>query len=327
MIGVSVLIPVYGVEKYIERCARSLFEQTMKTGIEFIFTDDCTPDNSIEIVKRLLEDYPERKDQVKFIRHETNQGLAVARVTGLHAASGEYVIHCDSDDWVEPDMYELLYAKAIETHAHIVGCDFFVELFDRSKVRKQDFSQTQQLIIMGILTADKIDGYLWNRMIRRNFYLGGAYKALKGTTFLEDLVVTVPMHRDTKEVSYVNKPLYHYNCSVPFSMSTFVPSKKVLKAIDNLNMLKDGFKGNESVMDAINYRIYVTSLMLIFNLSDYKPEEWLKLNLIKNKNWSLSKGTLLGEYLIRHRCFYLHFFLRRLLNSFRYIFNCKNQEY
>ena len=123
-VKVSVLVPVYGVEKYIERCARSLFEQTMKDGIEFIFTDDCTRDRSIEILEKVVEEYPERKSQVKIIHHEKNQGLVSARVTGLKEAVGEYVIHCDSDDWVEREMYEIMYRQAKDTDSDIVVCDF-----------------------------------------------------------------------------------------------------------------------------------------------------------------------------------------------------------
>ena len=90
---VSVCIPVYGVEKYIERCARSLFEQTMTDGIEFIFVNDCTKDNSIEILEKVLEEYPHRKEQVKIIHHEKNRGLVAARNTGLEHATGDYIIH------------------------------------------------------------------------------------------------------------------------------------------------------------------------------------------------------------------------------------------
>lgn len=100
---ISVIIPVYGVERYIEQCACSLFEQTMQDGIEFIFVDDCSPDKSIEILENVLREYPHREQQVKIIRHTENQGLGGARKTGMEYATGEYIIHCDSDDWVEPE--------------------------------------------------------------------------------------------------------------------------------------------------------------------------------------------------------------------------------
>ena len=108
---VSVIVAVYNVEQYVERCAHSLFNQTLDS-MEYIFVDDCTPDNSIELIKKVLESYPQREAQVKFIHHKTNQGQAAARTTGMKAATGEYIIHCDPDDWVDLDTYELMYRAA-----------------------------------------------------------------------------------------------------------------------------------------------------------------------------------------------------------------------
>lgn len=82
---VSVIVPVYNVAPYVERCAKSLFEQTLK-DIEIIFVDDCSPDNSIELVKNLANNYPDRLAQIKYVRHEHNRGLAQARKTGLDVA-------------------------------------------------------------------------------------------------------------------------------------------------------------------------------------------------------------------------------------------------
>ena len=108
-IKVSVCIPVFGVEKYIERCARSLFEQTMQKGIEFIFVNDCTPDRSIEILRQVLEEYPHRHPWVKIIDHTQNNGVGKTRRIAIENASGAYIIHCDPDDWVDKDFYEKIF--------------------------------------------------------------------------------------------------------------------------------------------------------------------------------------------------------------------------
>lgn len=121
---VSVIIPVYGVEKYIERCARSLFEQTLD-DIEFIFVNDCTLDNSINVLETTLEEYPKRKSQVQIINFEQNQGAAKAREIGMKTANGEYIIHCDSDDWVVKEAYETLYNIAKASESDMVICDWF----------------------------------------------------------------------------------------------------------------------------------------------------------------------------------------------------------
>ena len=121
---VSVIIPVYKVEDYIGRCCRGLFSQTLES-IEYIFIDDCSPDRSVSVIEDALSDFPSRKPQVRLLRTERNSGQAAVRALGIREATGEYVIHCDSDDWPEPSMYGKLYSKAKEEDADIVICDMF----------------------------------------------------------------------------------------------------------------------------------------------------------------------------------------------------------
>lgn len=92
MYKISIIVPVYGVEKYIERCARSLFEQTLRE-IEYIFVNDGTKDRSIDVLKSVLKDYPDRISHVKILEHEINRGLPKARQTGISASTGDYLIH------------------------------------------------------------------------------------------------------------------------------------------------------------------------------------------------------------------------------------------
>lgn len=95
MAKVSVIVPIYNVSRFIKRCVESLFNQTLD-DVEFIFVNDCTPDDSIDILKKVIADYPDRNTMI--INHEVNKGLPAARNTGLKAASGDYIFHCDSDD-------------------------------------------------------------------------------------------------------------------------------------------------------------------------------------------------------------------------------------
>lgn len=125
---VTVIVPVYGVEKYIERCAISLFEQTLD-DIEIIFVNDCTPDRSMEILDRIIEKYRFLFEEKKYIvRTEsmlTNSGQAAVREHGTKLAIGDYIIHCDSDDWVEKTWLELMYEKADNENIDVVFCDYY----------------------------------------------------------------------------------------------------------------------------------------------------------------------------------------------------------
>src|SRR5574344_2940798 len=160
---VSIIIPIYNVEKYIERCARSLFEQT-EEDLEFIFVNDVTPDNSIQILNNVIKDYPSRKHQIKILENEKNLGVAETRLKGIMEASGEYIIHCDSDDWVDRDIYRMLYEKAKAEDLDIVWCDFYRTDGVTNKRDIQNTNTDKVTILKYILTGKK-QSTLWNHLV------------------------------------------------------------------------------------------------------------------------------------------------------------------
>jgi len=113
--NVSIIVPIYNVEPYLHRCLDSLVNQTLK-DIEIICINDCSPDNSLDILK----EYAEKDERINIINFEKNQGVSVARNTGIEIAKGEYIGFVDSDDYVDLDFYEKLYKKARETDADMV---------------------------------------------------------------------------------------------------------------------------------------------------------------------------------------------------------------
>lgn len=116
---ISILVPVYGVEDYMERCARSLFEQTYQ-NLEFIFVDDCTPDRSIDILETTIKDYPNRLSQLRIIRHNKRKGIAATRNTAINAANGLFICHIDSDDFMEVDAIRLMAEEQQKSQADII---------------------------------------------------------------------------------------------------------------------------------------------------------------------------------------------------------------
>ena len=142
---VSILVPIYKVEKYIERCAISLFEQTYD-NIEYIFVDDCLPDNSISILKEVVERYPQRKNKVCILHHEKNRGLSAARNTAINAASGLFISHVDSDDYLDPDAIKLLVEKQLETGADIVtGNHYIVQNSGIKKMYEAEYNDKPEM--------------------------------------------------------------------------------------------------------------------------------------------------------------------------------------
>ena len=119
---VSVIVPVYRAEKFIQQCARSLFEQTLEE-MEFIFVNDCTPDSSMVILREIIKEYPNRARQVRIVEHDQNKGSATARNSIFLFILSSGFMSTATDDWVEREMYEKMIKKAFDDKADIVGCD------------------------------------------------------------------------------------------------------------------------------------------------------------------------------------------------------------
>ena len=206
---VSVVIPVYGVEKYIERCARSLFEQTLD-DIEYIFVNDCTKDRSIDILNEVINDYPARKQQIRIVHHEKNKGLPFARQSGWQVATGEYVANCDSDDWVDLNLYEMMYKEAIEKNADIVVSDI---MFVREDVTDRicglrDVNASKEDVIKDMMYM-RILWCIWNKLFRRE--LLAQLEEFPQKYMAEDMAVTLPLYNMCDVIAYCQSACYFYN--------------------------------------------------------------------------------------------------------------------
>ncbi len=204
---VSVIVPVYKVERFITKCAESLFAQTLDE-VEFIFVDDASPDKSIELLKACMERYPERKGQIQILSHETNKGLPAARNMGLSVASGEYVFHCDSDDFMEPDTLAILYEEAKRQDADIVWCDWYLTFQKNERYMKQPCYSTPGEALRGML-GDKMKYNVWNKLSKRRLYTDNEITFPEGYGMGEDMTM-IRLMACAERVAYVPKALYHY---------------------------------------------------------------------------------------------------------------------
>lgn len=207
---VSVIIPIYNVAAYMERCARSLFEQTL-SELEYIFVDDCSPDNSIDILRNVIADYPKRQNQIRLVRNTKNSGQAFVRRVGVGEATGEYIIHCDSDDWVAPTMYEKLYNFAINGDFDMVWCDFYRSNGITHRVIKQLCSTDQLSLVSAHLTSisSRLIGSVCNRLYKRELQQNNEFINPKAN-MTEDLVTTLQVTLKSKRIGYLPEPLYYY---------------------------------------------------------------------------------------------------------------------
>ena len=205
---VSVIVPMYGVERYIGRCAESLFAQTYP-AIEFIFVDDGCKDRTVEILRGILaKQDPSLQARVRIISKE-NGGLPRARKTGLDAASGEYVLHVDSDDWIEPETVEKLVRKALDTGADMVVYDFWKEYAHRRKLdSEKDSSIADTALFRKRLYTYGAYGYVWNKFCRRSLFDG---VFVPKYAMHEDIVFSTQTLWRARSVAHLKEGLYHYD--------------------------------------------------------------------------------------------------------------------
>ena len=260
---VSVIVPIYGVETYIERCVRSLFAQTL-TDIEYIFVDDCTPDSSIDILKKLENEYSiqlqEERKTVKLFRMHENSGQAAVRNFAIQKATGDYVIHCDSDDWIDLDMYKIMYEKAEQTMADITICDFYQSSPNKNIYIKACYHTDKKQLIYDFMNRR---GYwsLWNKLVRRNLYDDICYYPSENMG--EDLVITLQLLHYANQVEYVKKAFYYY-CINPSSIvqsnSLEKTANKFKQVVNNVRLIEQFLWKNYSgislllSLDSLKYK-------------------------------------------------------------------------
>lgn len=202
---VSVIIPFYKVASFVERCTRSLMEQTLQE-VEFIFVDDASPDESRAIIERVSAEY---ERDVRILTHVHNQGLPAARNTGLAEASGEFIYHCDSDDYLEASMLEEMYLAAIDHQADFVYCNFFLDFGTSKRVMvNPSYTNPEQMIKEGFL-AGLMKYNVWNKLVKRKLYTTSGLQFPKGHDMGEDMTMIV-LATYASRSTHVDKPLYHY---------------------------------------------------------------------------------------------------------------------
>lgn len=290
---VSVIIPVYGVERYIERCAQSLFEQTLD-DVEYLFIDDCTPDKSIDILKQVLEKYPHRKNQVIIHRMKSNSGQAHVRKWGIQHASGEYVIHCDSDDWVDINMYSSMYAIALRDNSDVVVCDYnFTDGFSFSQRIKACNTVDKDLYFWDII-YQKTSWSVWNKLVRKEIY--DSIESYPQYAMGEDMVLMIQLLCSCKNISYLKKNYYNYY----YNPNSIMHSQRREQCRDKYLQLK----GN-------------TEVLLQFLRKKYDDKVYKKIEAVLTYNLTIP----LFPYI--HEKDFLILWKREMLSHYRILFDRK----
>lgn len=287
---VSVVVPIYNVEAYIERCVRSLFEQTLDS-LEYIFVNDCTPDNSMLILNQVLEEYPQRKEQVRIIDQPQNRGAAKAREVGIKTATGEYIIHCDSDDWVDNDMYRVMYEKASADGLDMVICDWVETDGETDHEITQNLNCSDRGKMMRGLLNRSISGSLCNKLIACYIYKK-CIEIYPQSHMMEDVLYSVQIFFNCRQIGYISIPYYYYFsniesiCKKDDERSCLNRCQQAIRNIDDIIRFITS-KGqakeyrNELVVLKNSAKVFLWPLLMTQPLKHYK--KWR--NVYPEINW------------------------------------------
>lgn len=235
--NISVIIPVYNVERFVERCITSIMKQTYTDGVECIIINDCTPDRSMEIVERLITQYG-GPILFKLIYHENNKGIAAVRNTGLDAATGDYTIYIDSDDYCEPDMLEKMYKKALEEDADIVGAAYWIENREQQIYVMNNVASDRNVRLKDLL-LNKLGPSIWSKLIRRKLYIDNHLRYVDGLNMGEDLFIIYRLFYYAQRIICITAAFTHY---IKYNSNSYTVSM-------SLNSLKNIAKGDKCMME------------------------------------------------------------------------------
>ena len=217
MYPVSILVPIYNAERYIERCVRSLFEQTYE-NLEFVFVDDCSPDASISILHDIISEYPARKNRMKLVRNDRNRGASASKNIAIENATGEFVCFVDSDDWMELNAIELLVSQQVKTGADVVWGQLLmhtdnevIPLVEPPYNSKDEWITCYCRLTPGLVMTNS------RRIISRDLLNRHRIRSIDGYNYAEDKLLMTQVAYYAHGFSTIDDFIYHYNRQNDFS--------------------------------------------------------------------------------------------------------------
>jgi len=206
-IRVSILMPIYKVEQYLEKTLDSIFNQTYPY-LDYVFVNDCSPDNSLQVLKNTISKHSIDEGRYQIINHEKNEGIAVSRTDCIAHAKGDYVFFVDSDDWIEEDTVSQMVSATRNGEVDIVGCDFMKDyLSGKPTYHHENYAETCRENMFKCLNYD-IATVLWKLLIRRSLF--DNFTITPHVDIVEDYIMSVKLYYYANSFVSIPKAFYHY---------------------------------------------------------------------------------------------------------------------
>lgn len=281
---VSVIVAAYNAEKTLAKCLDSILNQTM-SDFEVVAVDDGSTDDTGAI----CDMYSKCDDRIRAF-HNTNHGIGFTRQFGIENSKGKYVIHVDSDDWIEPDMFQKMYDKAVSDNADMVICDMFEHMGSASKITCQKPSDVYWKSVIFDMLNNTIHAGPCNKLVRLSCFVDGInYQS--GLNFGEDTLVNVRLLATGLSVSYIHKAFYHYerdvnpwSASKQISLDSIMQREQMIESIRSLLPQSEYSKAIDNKLVPIAYAALIGS---IYNKNEYL-ERYRRLANLKWTDYSKS---------------------------------------
>lgn len=237
---ISVIVPVYNVEPYLERCVHSILAQDFD-GYEIVLVNDGTEDNSGKIAEDFARKYPEK---IVYIKQE-NRGLGGARNTGILHAKGEYLLFVDSDDYIAPDTLQKVYRKIVEEQADLLIFDYY-RVSEQYEVLSRNYGCFGKEDTFTLETYPEVlfdNPSTWNKMYHRRLFLEYGI-TFPDKVWYEDLRTTAKIYTKAEKIVYFREPFYYYYQREDSIMHT-KDCTKYLQIIEAMDDLLQYFKGEK----------------------------------------------------------------------------------
>lgn len=200
-------MPIYKVEQYLEKTLDSIFNQTYP-NLDYVFVNDCSPDNSLQVLKETISKYHIEADRYTIVNHTQNEGIAVSRADCIANAKGDYVYFVDSDDWIEKEAVEQMVLATKNGTIDIVGCDYKKDFLSGKTTNYHDnYADTCRENLYKCLNYD-IATVLWKLLIRRELF--DNFKITPHIDIVEDYIMSVKLYYYANSFVAIPKAFYHY---------------------------------------------------------------------------------------------------------------------
>lgn len=318
---VSILVPVYNVEKYFYRCLVSLFEQDFES-IEYVFVNDASQDSSMEILKNVIDKYPKRKKYVKIVNHSRNMGLAVARRTAVQHASSDYIVHIDSDDCIDVDMISKMYELVTHNNCDIVLSNTLIE-YKNCKLNFSAENVIDKFSYLSDLLTRKSIFTIWGKLLKKSIIIDNNLYAEAGINNGEDYQVYPRIVYYANVIGSVNATYYYNKCNQS-SYTNSISHKGINDIIISQRILNTFFLTDNRIDISI---VEASSMMTIISLLSVSPlneysfifSSFTKIDY-RNSHISLSYRILL--FLMQFKFYRLSYML---VSLYKYFFHKKRR--